>query len=437
VRTLIKPLLTTLSALGLLAVALSLHGEPPQAGQPDEPARYWKGNLHTHSFWSDGDDFPEMIGDWYKKNGYDFLALSDHNVLATGERWIDLVGPKFNREEALRKCVTRFGDNWLERRRVLDKMGQEKDQVRLKTLREFRQALEVPGKFLVIPAEEITHSYAKAPVHLNAVNLRDVIKPIDGPSVAETIDVNLRVVADQEKRAGWRILAFVNHPNFKWGLRAEDMVHTPALRFFEVFNGHSSVNNYGDELHASCERMWDIILALRLGKHSWPVLYGLATDDAHRYHKWGVGFENPGRGWIMVRAKHLNPDALLRAMDAGDFYASSGVVLSDVRREGNTLKLAIKPEEGVRYKTQFIATLRGTSFDSAPVIDKDGKQLDVTRVYSADIGKVVAESDSLTPEYRLTGQEFYVRAKVISSKLHPNPFKRGDHEVAWTQPLVP
>ena len=51
--------------------------------------RYWKGNLHTHSYWSDGDDFPEMIADWYKRHAYDFLALSDHNVLSEGERWID------------------------------------------------------------------------------------------------------------------------------------------------------------------------------------------------------------------------------------------------------------------------------------------------------------------------------------------------------------
>ncbi|MFO0064709.1 MAG: hypothetical protein ACK523_01980, partial [Pirellulaceae bacterium] len=32
----------------------------------DPPARWWKGNLHTHSFWSDGNDFPEMISEWYR-----------------------------------------------------------------------------------------------------------------------------------------------------------------------------------------------------------------------------------------------------------------------------------------------------------------------------------------------------------------------------------
>ena len=36
--------------------------------------RWFKGNLHTHSYWSDGDEFPEMIMDWYKDRGYDFVA---------------------------------------------------------------------------------------------------------------------------------------------------------------------------------------------------------------------------------------------------------------------------------------------------------------------------------------------------------------------------
>jgi hypothetical protein len=39
------------------------------------PKHWFKGNLHTHSLWSDGNDFPEMIASWYRDNGYQFLAL--------------------------------------------------------------------------------------------------------------------------------------------------------------------------------------------------------------------------------------------------------------------------------------------------------------------------------------------------------------------------
>ena len=35
--------------------------------------RWWKGNLHDHTLWSDGDDYPEMVAAWYKDHGYHFL----------------------------------------------------------------------------------------------------------------------------------------------------------------------------------------------------------------------------------------------------------------------------------------------------------------------------------------------------------------------------
>ena len=92
-----------------------------------EDARWWKGNLHTHSLWSDGDDYPEMIADWYRSSGYHFLAISDHNVLSEGERWI-------HREKnagglrAFEKYLKRFGNDWVEQRVV-----EGVPQVRLKT----------------------------------------------------------------------------------------------------------------------------------------------------------------------------------------------------------------------------------------------------------------------------------------------------------------
>ena len=49
--------------------------------------QWFKGNLHAHSYWSDGDEFPEVFMDWYKSKEYQFVALTDHNTLAAGDRW--------------------------------------------------------------------------------------------------------------------------------------------------------------------------------------------------------------------------------------------------------------------------------------------------------------------------------------------------------------
>jgi hypothetical protein len=436
----IRSLIALAASAGLFSVAVAWQNVPKINNDPFKPLpasnqaapRFWKGNLHTHSLWSDGDDFPEMIADWYKRHDYHFLALTDHNVLSEGERWVDAAPENLTRSEAIKKYVARFGEQWVERRTLKDK-----PQIRLKPLREFRSMLDESDRFTLIPGEEISHRFGTLPVHMNGINLRDPIIPISADGVAEMIRVNLGAVADQRKRTGWRNISFVNHPNFGWGVRAEDMVILDELRYFEIFNGHPSVRNYGDATHVSTEQMWDIVLALRLGKHKLPLVYGMATDDAHGYHVYGVGKVNPGRGWVMVRAPYLSAEAIVRGLESGDFYCSSGVKLEDFGRKGNELRIAIKGEEGVRFKTQFIATLRSASLDSEPRLDKDGKPLTVTRVYSNDVGKVIAESDDLNPTYVMTGQELYVRAKIISTKLHANPFQKGDVEVAWTQPVAP
>lgn len=424
----IRSLFAIAASISVLSLAVAFR----QADDlPGSSPRWWKGNLHTHSLWSDGDDFPEMIADWYKRNGYHFLALSDHNILSDGEKWVPAESTK-ERAQAVQKYRARFGAAWVE-----EKMVQDQSQVRLKPLREFRGLLEEPGRFHLLPAEEISHRYAKAPVHINAINLRDVIIPVDGDSVAETVRVNLRLVETQRQKTGWRTIAFLNHPNFGWGIRGEDMILAEELRFFEVMNGHPGVRNYGDATHVSTERMWDIVLALRLGKYRLPAVYGLATDDAHAYHLFNSTKSNPGRAWIHVRASHLTGESIVRAMELGDFYCSTGVVLHDVKRDGDNIHLSIRPEQGVTYRTDFIATLRGASLESEPTLDPDGKALPVTRLYSKEVGQVVATSDELNPTYRLTGKELYVRAKVTSSKSHENPFQKGDVEVAWTQPFLP
>lgn len=43
-----------------------------------QPGQFWRGNLHTHTDRSDGTLPPEAVCAYYRDNGYDFLALTDH-----------------------------------------------------------------------------------------------------------------------------------------------------------------------------------------------------------------------------------------------------------------------------------------------------------------------------------------------------------------------
>src|SRR5688500_1145032 len=95
----------------------------------DSAAKWWKGNLHTHTFWSDGDDFPDMVANWYKENGYHFLALSDHNIVLDGEKWITL-GTNKNVLTAFAKYQQKFPAS------VHLRTNETNVQVRLANLRE-------------------------------------------------------------------------------------------------------------------------------------------------------------------------------------------------------------------------------------------------------------------------------------------------------------
>jgi len=393
--------------------------------------RWWKGNLHTHSLWSDGDDFPDSIAAWYKDQGYHFLALSDHNRMLEGERWIAFRDtPAFR--AALGTNESRFGPDWLQHREV-----QGTNQVRLKTLAEFRDRLEVPGHFLLIPAEEISSGYLSFPVHINATNLREPIEPPGGTNVLDVMQRGVNAVLDQRRHTGQPMMPHINHPNFVWGITAEDLMMVQGERFFEVYNGHPLVHNEGDAVHAGTDRVWDIVLAWRLGQLDLPVMYGLATDDAHNYHQFGTGNSNAGRGWVMVRSERLEPAALIAALEAGDFYASSGVTLRDVRRKDGRLHIEIEPEPGVTYVTRFIGTRRGFDPTRSPVMSEAGELVRATWRYDDSIGETLAVVEGLSPSYELVGDELYVRALVTSSKRIPNPYREGETASAWVQPVVP
>jgi hypothetical protein len=382
------------------------------AGAARKPLRWYKGNTHTHSLWSDGDAPPEMAAEWYKTHGYSFLVISDHNVMLEGERWVPIGDARGQfPQPRLEALLARAGPG-----AVALREAEGRREMRLKGLEELRSAFEEAGRFLLIAGEEISDKLEKKPVHHGALNLKRRIDPPGGASVVEILDRTVALVEEESRRCRCPLLVHLNHPNYILAVTAEDIAAARGERFFEVYNGHRLVKNEGDSEHPSTERIWDTVLTLRLGKLGGEPLYALATDDAHDFHV-PDAISNPGRGWIVVRAPSLDAAEILKAMKAGDFYASSGVVLEDVEagRKSLTVKIAAAP--GVTYTTRFIGT----------------------RVKGGDIGEagvVLAETTGTTATYRFKGDELYVRALVVSSKPHPNGYAKTDRESAWVQPVV-
>ena len=427
----------SLLLMGCIFLCLAVKSSAQQADEvipANAEPRWWKGNLHTHTYWSDGDDFPEMVAEWYRTHGYNFLALSDHNVLSEGIRWDKLTKLQMKRGDvALEKYLKRFGPDWVETR------GSREDgsfEVRLKPFSEYRALVEERGKFIMIPSEEISDSAEGVPVHMNASNLAEVIQPLGGKTVREAMTANTRAVQQQADKLGREIIIHLNHPNFRLAITAEDMAAVISERFFEVYNGHPGVGHLGDEHHPPVERLWDIANTIRLGQLQAPPLFGVGTDDSHTYHGKPQN-TGPGRGWIMVRATHLTPESLIRAIKRGDFYASSGVTLDEVgfEAEQGELKLSIHPDDGAEYTTQFIGTLQGYDATSEPRTDKDGKPIRTTQKYSPEVGQTLSTVSGLNPSYKLTGKELYVRAVVTSTLPPTDPSFEDQKQQAWTQPV--
>jgi hypothetical protein len=409
-------LLTLTSALGIML----LPGVPGCSGAPETavptPKGWYKGNTHTHSLWSDGDAAPEKIADWYKSHGYSFLVLSDHNILLEGDRWMRVgTGKKEVTPEHVAELQKKFGEAEVGLR--------EKDgvrEMRLKTLVELRRKFEDPARFLFIHGEEITDRFlekvqgklVEKPIHHGSVNHVNLIPPTAGGSVRDVLERTIAAVEAEAKKCGRPVLVHLNHPNFGWGVTPDDIANVLGERFFEVYNGHRGVRNYGDKDHISTEQIWDYVLLLRLGRLGGPPLFAFATDDAHNYQR-DQAVANPGRGWVMVRASSFDANALTEAMLRGDFYSTSGVVLDEIEATKESLTVKIAAEAGVKYVTRFIGSKEG----GAP-------------------GVVLQETPGEAATYRFAGDELYVRATVVSTKPHSNGYEKTDVQTAWVQPVV-
>jgi hypothetical protein len=281
-----------------------------------------KGNLHTHTSQSDGDSTPQEVAAWYRDHGYGFLVITDHDK------------------------ITR---------------------------------IPAPEGLVLIDGEEVTDRLPKKPLHVNAIGLRDVVKPGGGDSPVDVLQRNV----DAVRAAGG--IALVNHPNFGWAFGAEELLQLRGVTLLEIASGHPYVNTEGPPSH---EAMWDRLLTA--GRRVW----GVAVDDSHHLKRpWDKDVALPGKAWVVVRTEKADAKSIVAALERGEFYASTGVELEEA--SGTCVK--VKDQNGAHYRVQFIGSG----------------------------GRVLQETTGASAEYKPRGDEGYVRAKIINS----------NGLMAWTQPV--
>ena len=312
-------------------------------------SRWYKGNVHAHTTLSDGQlPLQEVIG-WYYTNNYDFLVITDHVGISTPKE--ELVGGQDER-----KMLLIPGQEITRDKPVIDvgainikqfipgTAGMLTDQEKNGWIRKFKEKgkseQETTNELYMIKCRSLMQGA------IDEIRLQGGVPVLNHPSYDKTVD--------------YKLLA----PNLK------------SVCLFEIFNGHC--NWIEDDL-------W--IAMLDAGCR----YYGIAADDTHPR-------KDLGKAWICVRCPELSSKAILTALEQGDFYASTGVVLNDVRFAADKLQIIIKPAaDNSRYSIEFIGPG----------------------------GHVLQTTEGTEGVYIPSGNEKYIRGRV----------KDNTGAFAWTQPF--
>jgi len=142
-----------------------------------------------------------------------------------------------------------------------------------------------------------------------------------------------------------------------------------------------------------------------------------------------------------VRAASPDIDTIFAAMNRGDFYASTGVALKDIRfdKATGTLEVEVEPKTGEVYEITFTVTRKDfdrtvTPFDD-PGPGEDRKSARDGRKSSDTIGIAAKKVSGVSASYTLQPDDLYVRATVTSTVKREKPALCGPFvETAWTQP---
>ena len=112
-----------------------------------------------------------------------------------------------------------------------------------------------------------------------------------------------------------------------------DYENLGAVHAIECYNG-------GCDVGADRGYSWHYMDMLLHRGHRFGAI---ATDDLHGFAEYGEFM----RGWVYVKAAALEPEALLDALKAGHYYASTGAQLYDVAFRGGKLSVACSPARQV------------------------------------------------------------------------------------------
>ena len=230
---------------------------------------YYKGNTHSHTNRSDGHLTPDELVSVYKRKGYNFLAITEHNLfteftLYDTDDFVLLSGMEMT---------------------IPAKKG---------SVQEYHA--------IVLQGSKKQHAEAKLPKYIHNQEI--------APKASDTQEQLQDTLNDAYLRGYNLILA---HPYWS-RLEPNQISKIRNITGLEVFNNCSDVlENVGESTV-----YWDCSL------NDGSKLWGFAADDNHNFFPYGSSGCDSFGAYIIVKAKSLSNEDIIQAITDGSFYSSCG-----------------------------------------------------------------------------------------------------------------
>lgn len=260
-----------------------------------KPGNFYKGNIHLHSTHSDGSLAPEEVVEAYRSRGYDFVAITDHFL--NRAYLMGLVGKTDHIDDG--SFITVNDTSSLRTPEFTTLFGSE---------------IHGPGMA------------NGANWHIVAVGLPLDFAPWDGEESGAAIT---------ERAANAGAFIGIAHPAASTVTMEDVRQVLPFAHSVEIYNHACNLFGMADSWHFA-----DILL------QEGHRLSAYAADDAHAVTA-RPGFSDAFGGWVQVKAESLEPDALLAALKAGEFYSSTGAQIHDLAIDGDELVVVTSPAAAV------------------------------------------------------------------------------------------
>ncbi len=269
----------------------------------------YKANLHCHSTLSDGKLTPEELKYAYRQQGYSVLAITDHespkNHSAMNERDFLLI------------------------------TGYE---AYIRTSPDCRYDVFSPEVHLNLfarkPDNETLICYNPACCKYLTQEQQAAIRKAGTQRTREYTTDYVNEFIRTARENGY--LVAYNHP--VWSMEEESRILSyDGIFSMEMVNGNSDSLN-GMEYNGP---LYDKLI--RNGKR-WFVH---AADDNHNSYPFGHPQNDSFRAFTMISAEELSYSAIIRAMEQGDMYASTGPLIHELSFENGTVQIECSPASRV------------------------------------------------------------------------------------------